>query len=241
MKSNYISYDHSKSSDRIKEILNTSDASYEEVDTIPDATKLTYTNGFYVNCTAVFIDIRKSSALPGKYQKRTLARLYRSFISECVAVVNGNSDCREIVIVGDCISGFFNTPYKVDIDNAFSVTYNLNSMIGILNYHLKKKGIDPIEVGIGISYGRALMIKAGYNGSGLNEIVWMGDVVNEASNLCHFGNKTYSDRAIMVSSSIYDNLSDHNKGLLSYNSARSCYHGNVVNTLIEDWKKENLT
>ena len=30
------------------------------------------------------------------------------------------------------------------------------------------------------------MVQAGYSGSGLNEVVWMGDVVNEASNLCGY-------------------------------------------------------
>ena len=53
-------------------------------------------------------------------------------------------------------------------------------MVKILNYKLGKKGYSTISVGIGIDYGRALMVKAGYSGSGLNDVIWMGDVVNSA-------------------------------------------------------------
>jgi class 3 adenylate cyclase len=45
----------------------------------------------------------------------------------------------------------------------------------------------PIRSGIGMSYGRALMIKAGFNGSGINDVVYMGDVVNRASKLAGLG------------------------------------------------------
>lgn len=49
----------------------------------------------------------------------------------------------------------------------------------VLNYKLKKAGYDtPIKAGTGASWGRALMIKAGLSGSGINDVVYMGDVVN---------------------------------------------------------------
>lgn len=56
-------------------------------------------------------------------------------------------------------------------------------MINVLNYELGKRGIGPISVGIGVDYGRALMITAGYSGSGINDVVYMGDVVNRAAKL----------------------------------------------------------
>lgn len=84
-------------------------------------------------------------------------------------------------------------------------------------------------------YGRALMIKSGYNGSSINDVVWMGDVVNYASELCRHGNRDWNDYEIMTSGVIYDNLNDHNKDLLSWNSERNCYHGNVINTGLSNW------
>lgn len=239
MKTNYSEYDFAKSRERIDEILNTADNAYEEVDSIPARDKLTFTNGFYVNCSAVFIDIRNSSELPNKYQRPTLSRIYRSFISELVAILNGNSDCSEISIHGDSVWGIFDTPYKEDINIAFGATYTVASLIDTLNCKLKKKSIAPIVVGIGMHYGRALMIKAGYNGSGINDVVWMGDVVNKAAELCGYGNKTLWDCEIMVSSIIYNNLNENNKGLLKWNQTRECWHGNIIHTTMNEWVETN--
>lgn len=240
MKSNYNLYNFENSRGRIDDILDAKDTSYEEVDKIPSRDKLTFTNGFYVNKTAsIFVDIRKSSELPDNYKRPTLAKIYRSYISEVVAVINGNDDCAEINIVGDCIWAIFDAQYKSQIDGIFSTSAQVSSIIDVLNCKFKKKSIEPITIGIGLDFGRVLMIKAGYSGSGLNDVVWMGDVVNGASKLCGYGNKSWGDKEIMVSSDFQGNLNDDNKKLLSYNSSRGCYHGNVVNTGMNDWLEEN--
>ena len=150
-------------------------------------------------------------------KRQTLAKMYRAFLSECVAIMNSWEMCKEININGDCVWGVFETPKKSDVDNVISVAAQLNSMIKILNYKLKKKKYDTISVGIGIDDGRALMVKAGYSGSGINEIVWMGDVVN------------------------YSNLNDKHKEILSSytDGTTTRYEGNISRTSMENWYKEN--
>jgi class 3 adenylate cyclase len=241
MKASFIEYKVEDSAARMNEILKTGDVSYEEVDSIPSRERLTFTNGFYVKCTALFVDIRKSSDLPTKHTPPKLARLYRAYLSETVALINGNIDCAEVNIVGDSVSGIFDTPFQVDVNHVFRTAYYLASLNNIMNYKFAKNGISEITIGIGIAYGRALMIKAGYSGSGINDVVWMGDVVNEASNLCKYANQTWTDREIMVSNDIYSNLTDTNKGLLHHNGLRGCYHGNVVSIDMEKWQGENCT
>jgi len=187
------------------------------------------------------MDIRESSKLPDKYRRPTLAKIFRSYISESVAVLNANSKCKEINIHGDSVWGVFNTPKMSDIDSAFSTAARLSSVVDILNCRFKKKtnNIEPITVGIGMDYGRALMLKAGYKGSAINDVVWMGDVVNQATNLCSYGNKSYGDRELMLSSVIHQNLNEHNQSLVYYNSGRSCYHGNIHNTAMNNWVNQN--
>jgi len=232
------SYDAATSDARLKEILDSAEA-FEEVNSIPGREKLTYANGFYVNCTAVFIDIRESSKLPEKHTRPVLGKIYRAYLSECVAVMNSDPNCRDIVINGDCVSGIMNTPCKVDVDRAFETAFSLNSLINILNWRLEQKGYTPIRCGIGIAYGRALMMKAGYKGSGLNDVIWMGDVVNHASNLCHQGNKGIR-KAIQVSTEVYNILNSHNKGLLSpvyggLGLIHSQYEGDIVHRDMDKW------
>ena len=233
METKFQLYDHLDSFGRIDTILDESDASYSEVNEIPSIDRLTFKNGFYVNCTALFVDIRGSSGLTNKHKRPTLAKIYRSYISEVVAILNGNSDSKEIRIDGDCVSAIYNTPKKYQIDRVFSDAAMINSLINILNYKFQKRKITDIKIGIGLDYGRALMIKSGFSGSGLNEVVWMGDVVNRASNLCSNANKSWEDEPLFVSDVIYNNLSDHNKNLLSLNFIRGCYHGNIINLEME--------
>lgn len=139
-KKNTISYDVDKSSERIDEILNASNNNFCDVDDVPDRNSLTYKNGFYVNITAVFIDIVGSSDMTNNHKRPTLAKMYRAFLSECVAIMNSESTCKEININGDCVWGVFDTPLRTDIDNAMCVVSKLNSLIGITAvYNFLKK------------------------------------------------------------------------------------------------------
>lgn len=242
MKSNHKSYSHVDSFRRIDDILSQPDVSYEETNQLPDREKLTFTNGFYAYCSALFVDIRGSSRLPGKYRRPTLARLYRAYISECVAVMNGDPYCREINIVGDGVWCVVNTPRKSDINDVFYTAAKLRSLVKTLNYKLGRQGIDAIRVGIGMDYGRALMIKAGYSGSGINDVVYMGDVVNSAAKLAAKGDSgSLFTRTHMVGSAFQQNLNEHNRGLLSWDSTNSCYSGDFVDTPMNDWHEDNCT
>lgn len=183
MEATNIKYDFDSSLKRIDEILDAENKSFDEKDNIPSRETLTYTNGFYINCTAIFVDICDSSSLTNKHNRPTLAKIYRSYISEMVALLNGCDLTKEVNINGDCVWCVCDTPLKSDIDEIFSLAAKVCSLADILNYKLSKKGFETYEIGIGIDYGRALMIKSGYKGSQINDIVWMGDVVNQA---CHY-------------------------------------------------------
>jgi class 3 adenylate cyclase len=203
---------------------------------------MTYDNGFYVNCTAVFIDIRESSKLPENHTRPVLGKIYRAYLSECVAIMNNDPNYREVVINSDCVSGIMNTPNKPNVDTAFETTAKLNSLVSILNWRLEKKGYIPIRYGIGIAYGCALMMKAGYKGSGLNDVIWMGDVVNESSNLCHQGHKG-TRKAVQVSNVVFNNLKQEYKDLLSpvyggLGLSPTQYEGDFFDTVMNNWLTE---
>ena len=223
---------------RIDAILNADNKSYEESKTIPSRDKLTYTNGYYVDCAALFVDIRDSSTMTDEIKRPVLAKIYRSFISEMVALFNENSITKEVNIHGDCVWCVCDTPYKSDIDELFSMAARACSLVDILNYKLEKKGYTTYSVGVGMDYGRALMIKAGCDGSGLNDVVWMGDVVNQACHLSNDANSGYFDKRVFLSNIIYNNLNEDNKKLCSKDVGRDIYQANVVNIAMNDWLKE---
>jgi len=215
MDGNHKEYNHRLSQARIDEILNQPAGQFDEVEQLPKRDQLTFTNGFYAHCSAIFVDIRDSSGLTTKYTRPVLAKIYRVFISEMVAVLNSMQRVREVNIVGDCVWAVYNTPQKTDIDEVFHVAYTANTLQRLINCRLAKKGYEtPLKFGLGIDYGRALMIKAGYKGSAINDVIYMGDVVNHASHLAHNAGRRWND-PIWVGETFAQNLNGHNQGLLS--------------------------
>jgi len=221
-------YDFSNSLIRIDEILNSSDYNYEDKKGIPSESSLTFKNGFYVDITVVFVDIRSSKELANQHKQPVLAKIYRSYISEVIAVMKGNSKINDIFIEGDGVWAVFNTTTKEDVQNVFKTTAQISSLINALNGKLKRKRYTPIKIGIGIDYGKSLYIKAGYSGSSVNEIVWIGKVVGEAAKLANHGNREKYDYQTMISKKVYITLNEHQKSLLKWNSHRECYHGNII-------------
>lgn len=222
---NRRTYDVKKSEARMDSILNKGD--FHDWPNVPSRDSLTYTNGYYVNVTALFIDIVGSSDMTDVHKRPTLAKIYRCFISECTAIMDDaalGDLCKEINIHGDCVWGVFDTSSQNDFNTVFNVALKLKDMIKTLNDKLKKRGYHTIEVGIGVDYGRALMVKAGYDKSGLNDVIWMGDVVNTA---CHLANEAgrQGKSPILVSENIFTKLREDNQKLLL---PRYNYNGDIA-------------
>jgi len=245
MKTNHLYYNFEKSLERIDEILNSSNDEYKELDYIPSESQLTYTNGFYVNATSLFVDLRDSTKLSQNHKRPVLAKIYRSFISEVVAIMNGNENCKYIHIDGDCVSGVYDTPYKSDIYSVLDDAIKINTLIKILGCKFMKKGYSEIKAGIGIDYGRLLFIKTGYKGSGLNDVAWMGNILNTSAKLSGLGSKNFINPIVMtdtIFNSIKD-FNDINEEWFSYKYDNDLgliyYHGNVINTFMNDWYEKN--
>jgi len=238
MKIDYSEYNYLKSIERINEILDSSDNNYKEHKGIPSRDALTYKNGYYVDITVIFVDMRKSKELAKKHRLPVLAKIYRTFISEVIAVLKGTTTINEIYIEGDGVWGVFNTTTSKHINEVFDTAGKILSLIEILNITFSKKGYSQIEIGIGIDEGKSLYMQAGYKGSGINEVVWIGKVVGETAKLCNFGNKEIDDKSLMISEQIYSHLTDKYKGFMHWNTNRNCYHGNIHNKGMNEWVKK---
>lgn len=243
---NHIQFNIEESYERLEEIIDSS-STFDELQEIPNSDKLTYSNGFYFNCYSIFIDIRDSSKLPKRYQKRILAKIYRAYISEIVAIFQSSKNCKEINIVGDSVWAIFEAQEKKDVLEVFHSAYASESLINNLNYKLCKKGITDIKTGIGICKGDALMIKAGFKGSGINDIIYMGNVVNQASKLCSKARKEVSS-GLVIDIKTYQDLEGYHNNTNTYqsmfqkNHISNYYHGTIIRIDMENWlnlKKQN--
>jgi class 3 adenylate cyclase len=238
MQSNYKEYDFEKSRERMDEILNSSDNNYLDKKEIPSRDSLTFTNGYYVYGSAIFVDMRGSKEYANNHRRPVLAKVYRSYISELVALLNSFEKVRELYIEGDCVWAIYNTPLRSDINSVFNISAKVNSLIDTLNVKLKKKKYTQIKAGTGIHYSETLMIKAGYSGSGINEVTWIGTLVNETADLCSKANKNGRSRSL-VSNVFYNNLDKHNQSLLTKCYNLDCYEGDYVNVKMNEWVEKN--
>lgn len=85
------------------------------------------------------------------------------------------------------------------------------------------------------------MIKAGYSGSGLQDVVYMGDVVNRAAKLAAQGSKTQWSPPIMIDGDFASNLNDHNQSLVVNDYRYGCHISDAVSIAMNDWFQENCT
>lgn len=192
-----MSYNYKEGKKRVEEILK------NEID-IPDSTKIpkdesvfTFDNGYYNWVTAVFVDIRDSSALfskKGLNNKRETAKMVRSFTSEIIEILRDSDNLREIGIRGDCVYAIYTTPTKDTILDCADKTFYINTYLNMLNAMLSLRGKQQFKAGIGMSTSQELVIKAGRSRTGINSKVWIGDAVTKASNLSGLGEKITTDR-----------------------------------------------
>lgn len=230
---NRIEYDFDASMARLDAILASSNKNYIELDYIPARSFFTYENGVNTKAIALFIDIIGSSKLTQSHTRPVISKIYRSFISECTAILNSEDICEEINIHGDCVWGVFDADDNENYGTVFHVAARLNSLIGHLNSKLSFYGYKNIQAGIGIADGNVLIVKAGYAGSSLNDLIWMGDAINQASHLANVAGRN-GLKPILLTGGVAYRLNKHRQSLIfPLSSSSSIFSGDFIATEME--------
>ena len=159
-------YDFREGKKRVIEILN-DENEIQVSKVLPHEKDLSFNNGYYGWVSAIFVDIRNSTALFAENTKTSTARIIRCFTSEIIEILNDDSlNLREIGIRGDCVYAIYSADTKEKDISLFEKAFTINSFITMLN-SLLKVGMPKIQAGIGIATSEDLLIKAGENLAGL--------------------------------------------------------------------------
>ena len=197
-------YDYKAGKKRIDDILSNR-LEVIEKDSVPSEESFTFDNGYHSWVTGLFVDIRDSSVLFSDGDKEKVSKIIRSFTSEIIEILRDDDNLREIGIRGDCVYAIYTTPNKGDILEVMDKSFYINSYMKMLNKLLDEKEYPQIQVGIGISTDKELVVKAGRKGVGINNKVWIGDAVTKAANFSSLGNKDGFD-IIVLSNKTYINI-----------------------------------
>ena len=239
------SYDYQAGSQRISNILN-QDMSKEDRKKIPPESMMTYSNGYTMWISAIFVDIRNSTKLFANKNRDMVTRVSKSFVSEVIQILDSDPSA-EIGIRGDCVYGIYSTPKQLDVYFVYEKAVYINTLMKLLNKHYFKKKYPQIKVGIGLAVSEDLVVKVGSKGSGVKDRVWIGEAVPKASNLSGYGNKG-GVKPIVMSELFYQNiaelLSANNKdeGLQVKQSSSDdgiIYHCNAVRKKFDNWINNN--
>ena len=245
-----IFYDYAQGKKRISEILN-SKTKIEETEIIPKSDEeFTYENGIRSWVGALFVDIRDSSDYFKNNDADKVARVMRAFTSEIITILSNNEYYRQIGIRGDCVYAIYTASKKAHLSAIEQDAAMINTFQKMFNKLLDKNGFEVFSVGVGLGCGNDLIIKAGKKSSGINDLIWIGDSVVNASNLSSIGNKN-GFNPIVMDALFYSNIKDFNansnetygdlfKEAYSAELGMTIYHGNVVNTAFDNWIEEHL-
>lgn len=199
-------YDYKEGKKRVLSILN-DENEISETDKVPNEQEFSYSNGYYSWVTAVFVDIRDSTSLFQDNRKRSTAKIIRSFTSEIIEILRDDKNIREIGIRGDCVYAIYTCSTKQEDFEIAKKAYYVNTFLKMLNSLLIKKNMTQINAGIGISTAQELVVKAGRQGCGINNLVWIGNAVTNASYYSSIANGKI-EHPIVMSESFYKSIID---------------------------------
>ena len=247
-------YDYKKSKEVIEKILQSPTKIVEKTYIPSSDDNFTYENGIKAWVGALFVDIVNSSELFRSANEDT-ARIIRSFCSEIISILKDDDNYREIGIRGDCVYCVYSTSSQDDLVEIFRHAYRINTFLKMLNKLLNKYWYQNIDSGIGLGCDQDLIIKAGQNGSGINDKVWIGKALVDASHLADIANRN-GISAIAMSPVFYDNIIEHllkenqqysnwiyphyQSNGYYYNSNLDYYHCNVIETGCNNWIEKGM-
>jgi len=180
-----------------------------DVTTVPniDDSRLTFGNtGLRFEATVLYIDMRESTKLLNKHNRKTTAKLHMAYFHTIVSIANSlGGSVRSFN--GDGMLVFFQGTTKESLSKAVKSAMQMVYMLNNDDSKVKKKleKYSALNFGIGLDDGKILCTKAGKQGSNNRDLVWLGNAVNKSVKI---GDKLAEPYHIGISSYVYSNLSD---------------------------------
>lgn len=149
-----------------------------------------------IETCVLYVDIRKSTKLNLQHYPKTMAKLYSSFIR---GMIKAGEEYEGKIrnIVGDRIMVVF------DCSNCFTEAVDTAILMNTISKNIINKRFkeDAFKCGIGIDYGKMMIVKCGTIKHGqenpnYRSLVWLGKPANIASKLTNAANKTSTNRTV---------------------------------------------
>lgn len=240
-----MSYDFENGKKEIEDILD-SKIDVKDTPSIPEDNEISFGNGVRTWVSSIFVDIVSSSKFFARddVSRNVKSRIIKSFVEQIVSIYHDNENVYEIGIRGDCVYAVFKAEYKKNILSVFKTAYCINTFLRMFNKILSIKKYPAINAGIGVGTGYDLIVKAGKKRI-VNDKIWVGDSLVNASNLSKIANR-YGYDPICLDKTTYSNIieyllkenenySNWIRPATSLKFADSFYQCNIVQAFYDEW------
>lgn len=240
-------YNYRDSKSNIINILK-SQTPIEKKNTIPVDSAFTYENGILTWVASIFVDIENSTKLFNTKNEK-LARLMRAFTSEVICIFQDIKNYNQIGIRGDCVYSIYDIKTTNDLIGVFKIAVHLNTFLKMFNKIIVNYGYKKINAGIGIGCDEDLIIKAGRTGTGINDKIWIGKAVVDASNLSSIAARNGISNIAMsplfyskIINSLLDRNKDYSKWIKAHkaNNSIDFYHLDVIQNDFNEWIENGM-
>lgn len=190
-------------------------------------------HGRTIETAILYADMRKSSNIAEDHRRQTAAKVYKTYLSSMARVARSvGGEIRSYD--GDRIMVIFppkkNAP-KVACDKAVSTAMRMAWCLQEI-VEPKLRGYDVVDCGIGVAFGRLLVVRAGIGGQPHNnDLIWVGRPSNLAAQLSEEGGRP---EHIWIDEETYNRLDDSYKYVLPSAALGNNYRQDI-------WQSKEIT
>lgn len=232
----YKTFSFEESLASIEKTMDQENDSVLERDNLPDSSDEMDGKVMFAYCSVIYIDIRMKQDLTDLTKRIVYGKEYQCIITQVCSLLGSIKLCHEVTVNENKIYGIFDTRYKYNIDEVIALVAKLNSLLKAINFKFSTRNFPTIKWGIGVDYNRISLFSIPEEG---NVKIWTGPALRIAKRLASYGNMGYLDKTIMISDLLFTNMNADNRNLFKINEEHDCYHGNIVDTEMEEWLKKN--
>ncbi|MGG4046125.1 MULTISPECIES: adenylate cyclase [Paenibacillus] len=239
----FSGYDFRGRKKTVEEVLDNTDE-VTEVSKFPRDADFTYSHGYKAWASTIFVSIRDSDSLFSKKDEVGISKIIRGFTSEIIDILRKDTDdteLKEIGIRSNSLYAIYSTPKKGDIYDLATRAFYINTYMNMLNSLLEARNLSTIEIGIGLAAQNTLVVKAGHESSGIQNLMWIGGLVTKAFKLSDLGNKK-GIGPIVMSKTFHSNYLQRAKykekkfwRKVKNSKYGDFYHGDVVISDFNNW------
>lgn len=182
----------------------------------------------------------KSDVISNLESQPNLLKQYKACLSEIIPILAESESLLDIDVFEFLnVVGVYSYKKDDNLNGIIDIVAKINSMCDVLNSRFEKTKMTRLTPGIGVTIAKTHIFRMTESDTKTDEILRISSGFNKSIEFSRIANTGLVKNPIIISSSIWNNLSVKYKQFFSYNESTGYYYASLVNILINNWLKSN--